>query len=106
MHHSAAMPLHSRHYNREEVDGSLRPRSHLQRADFYKPLDFTSFSAVSQFVSVCALSHLLEAVVFRLSILLRRDRPQACMYDQSWDTNIPDVRHDAAITDKLPMRRR
>ena len=46
------------------------------------------------------------AVVFQLLILLRRDRPQACTYDQSWDTNIPDVRHDAAITDRLPMRRR
>ena len=45
--------------------------------------------------------------MFQLSILLRRDRPQARTYGQSWDTtNIPDVRHDSAITDRLPMRRR
>ena len=79
----------------------------------FSVLTFTSSlisqaSDVSQFVSVCAWSHLLGIVMFQLSILLRRDRPhaQACTYDQSWDTNIPDVRHDAAITDRLPMRRR
>ena len=81
------------------------------RGHIFSALTFTSrlisqASAVSQFVSVCAWSHLLGAVVFQLSILLRRDRPQACTYDQLWDTNIPDVRHDAAITDRLPMRRR